>query len=100
MASKSIYVGNLPHGTTQDELRELFGQWDPTDVRLIADRGFGFVDVTEENVAEAISAVNGKDFKGRLLNVNEARPKRERFDRGGGGGGGRYGGGGGGGRRW
>jgi cold-inducible RNA-binding protein len=108
MASKSLYVGNLPHGTNEEELKELFAAWDPTDIRLIRDKGFGFVDVTDEKAAEAIAAMNGKDYKGRPLTVNEARPRGERTGgdrRGGGGfggGGGRGGGGGGrsGPRRW
>jgi cold-inducible RNA-binding protein len=94
MASKSLYVGNLPHGTNEEELKELFAQWDPADIRLIRDKGFGFVDVTEEKAAEAIAAMNGKDYKGRPLTVNEARPRGDRpgGDRRGGGG---FGGGGG-----
>jgi RNA recognition motif-containing protein len=98
MASKSLYVGNLPFGTTQEELKELFAQWQPNDIRLIGEKGFGFVDLPEEHADEAVSTVNGSDFKGRLLKVSEARPRRERSDSGRGG----YGGGGGGGgrRRW
>ena len=109
MASKSLYVGNLPHGTTQQELHDLFAQWEPGDIRLIADKGFGFVDVAEEKLQEAINTMNGKDYKGRPLTVNEARPRGDRpaggrtggGSRGGyGGGGGGSRGGGGGGRRW
>jgi len=107
MASKSLFVGNLPHGTTQEELRDLFAQWEPSDIRLIGDKGFGFVDTPEDKAEEAIAKLNGADFKGRTLTVNEARPKRERSgsdrggrrDFGGGGGYGRGGGGGGGGGR-
>ena len=63
-------------------------------------RGFGFVEMSDGSQAEAaIQALNGKDFNGRPLTVNEAKPREDR--RGGGGGGGGYGGGGGGGdRRW
>jgi len=84
MASKSVYVGNLPRDTSEQELRDLFAQWDPTDVRLIRDKGFGFVDLPEEKTGEAISAMNGKDFRGRPLTVNEARPREDRPRRGGG----------------
>jgi RNA recognition motif-containing protein len=92
---KSLYVGNLTYGVSEEALRELFAEFEPGEVRLIADKGFGFVDVPEEKAADAIEALNGRDFQGRALTVNEARP---RSDRGGGGGRGRGGGGGGG--RW
>jgi len=106
VASKSVFVGNLPRGTTEEELRELFARWDPTEVRMIHDKGIGFVDMSEEKASEAISTMNGVQFKDRALTVNEARPRGERRhegprrDRGfgGGGGGGRSGGRGG--RRW
>lgn len=99
MANKSLYVGNLPYRTTEDELRELFDQFGPIgDVRVIENKGFGFVDIPEENVEAAIEATNGKELGGRTLTVNEARPRTERPSGGRGRGG--YGGGGGGGRRW
>ena len=85
MASKSLYVGNLSYSTTESALRDLFAEFEPTDVRLIGDKGFGFVDVPEERAAEAIAAVNGREVDGRVLTVSEARPRRER--RGGFGGG-------------
>lgn len=99
MANKSLYVGNMPYSATESDIRDLFEPFGPiADVRIIGDKGFGFVEIPEENVAAAIEATNGRDLSGRPLTVNEARPKT---DRGGGGGGGRgYGGGGGGGRRW
>jgi len=76
MASKSLYVGNLPHDTTEQELRQLFEVWGPVaETRLIAGRGFGFVEVPDEKAADAIAAMNGKDHKGRALVVNEARPR-------------------------
>lgn len=102
MANKSLYVGNMAYSTTEEDLRELFDPYGPiAEIRIIGDKGFGFVEIPEENMQTAIDAVNGKEFGGRTLTVNEARPKT---DRGGGGGrGGRGGGGfggGGGGRRW
>lgn len=117
MATKTLYVGNLPYGTREEDLRALFEPYGPIeDVRIMSDKGFGFVDINEEMVATAIEATNGKDFNGRPLTVNEARPRSERRSFGGGGGGfgggfgGRGGGGGsrggrgdrsrGGGRRW
>ena len=98
MASKSLYVGNLSYSVTESALRELFAEYEPTEVRMIGDKGFGFVDVPAEKAADAIAAMNGKDVGGRAIIVNEARPRAERS---GGGGGRRNGGGGGGGdRRW
>lgn len=94
MANKSLYVGNLSYSTTETSLRELFAEFEPADVRLIGDKGFGFVDVPEEKMADAIAALNGREVDGRALNVSEARPRRERD---GGGGGGGFGGGR---RRW
>jgi len=96
MASKSLYVGNLSYSITESALRELFAAYEPTEVRLIGDKGFGVVDVPEEKAADAIAAMNGREVDGRALTVNEARPRGERG--GAGGGGGRTGGGGG--RRW
>ncbi len=103
MAVKSLYVGNLSYDMTEQELRDLFTTWGPVaETRLIAERGFGFVEVPAEKAAEAILAMNGKEHKGRMLVVNEARPRSERpqGDRrgfgGGGAGRGGYGGGGGG----
>ena len=93
--AKTLYVGNLSYSTTEDELKELFEPYGPvTDARIIGNRGFGFVDVPDENMAEAIEAINGKEVAGRTLTVNEAKPRTERAPGGGGFGGGRGGGGG------
>ena len=106
----NIYVGNLPFETTEDQLQVSFSEHgEVTSARIITDRmtgrsrGFGFVEMADNSEAEAaIQALNGKDFSGRQLTVNEARPKEEGGRRGGGGGGGGFGGGGGGGGggRW
>ena len=111
MASSTVFVSNFPFATTEDELRGRFEELGAVrSVRIIVDRetgrsrGFGFVEMTTpEEAAAAIEQFNGKDFKGRNLTVNEARPRTDRapgggggYNRGGGGGGG-YGGGGGGG---
>lgn len=116
MANKTLYVGNMSYSTTEDDIRELFEPHGPiVEVRIIGDKGFAFVEIPEENMLAAIEATNGKEFGGRTLTVNEARPRTERSGGGGGrggfgGGGGRGGGGGGrggyggggggGGRRW
>lgn len=98
LANKSLYVGNLPYRTTEDELRELFDPFGPIgEIRVIENKGFGFVDIPEENMEAAIEGTNGKELGGRTLTVNEARPRTERS---GGGGRGRGGFGGGGDRRW
>jgi RNA recognition motif-containing protein len=98
---KKLYVGNLPFQATEEQLRALFTQTGVTaaNVTLVRDRfsgqprGFGFVEVNSDEEAErAIQGLNGHDFMGRNIVVNEARPPREG---GGGGGGGRPGGGGG-----
>lgn len=105
---KKLYVGNLPFQATEEQVSTLFTQTGVTAavVTLVRDRfsgqprGFGFVEVNSDDEAErAIQGLNGQDFMGRNIVVNEARPPREG---GGGGGGGRgrggFGGGGGGGR--
>ena len=103
--SKNLYVGNLSFSCTADDLRELFGQHGTvSSAQVVSDRetgrsrGFGFVEMSDGGEA-AISALNGSDFMGRPLTVNEARPRESGGRSGGGGGGGRggYGGGGGGG---
>lgn len=90
---KRIYVGNLPFTANEDELRQLFEQHGSVhSVDLIADRetgrprGFGFVEMEDEQAGAAITALDGTDFGGRSLRVNEARPRREGGGRGGGGG--------------
>lgn len=103
-----IYVGNLSYQSTEDSLRELFGQHGQVDeVAIVTDRetgrsrGFAFVTMSDDSQAKAaIEATNGQEIDGRTLNVNEARPKVAGGG-GGGGGGNRRGGSGGGGRpRW
>jgi RNA recognition motif-containing protein len=103
----NIYVGNLSYDVTDDDIRRAFEAYGAvTSATVIKDkfsgasRGFGFVEMEDKAEAEkAIAGVNGKDLKGRTLNVNEARPREERRSSGGGGGGGgrSWGGGGGGG---
>jgi RNA recognition motif-containing protein len=97
-----LYVGNLPFSTTADDLRDAFEQHGPvssaqvvTDRETGRSRGFGFVEM-ETGGEQAIQQMNGAEFQGRTLTVNEARPREERPRFGGGGGGGSGGGGGGG----
>ena len=99
--AKRLYVGNLPFSSTSDEVQDLFGQFgDVVEVHLVTDRetgrprGFGFVEMSDDEAADqAVSELNNKDFQGRVLKVNEARPRENRGGRGFGGGGGGYGGG-------
>ena len=120
-----IYVGNLSHQVSEDELSQAFEAFGQVESAIIIrdkfsreSKGFGFVEMPSSQEAQAaIAGLNGKELKGRTLNVNEARPREEgRRDRGfsgggrfgggggrpggggGGGGGGRHGGGAGGGR--
>ncbi len=83
---KNIYVGNLPFSATEAAVKGLFEEYGPvTSVNLITDRdtgrlrGFGFVEMEdEENAAAAIKALDGQEFDGRPLKVNEARERQER----------------------
>ncbi len=101
MASKSLYVGNLPYSTTEENLLDIFSAYGASAARIVDGRGFGFVDVDEAQVQRAIDEKNNSDIGGRKIVVNEARPREERPRGGGGGGyGGNRRGGGGGGRGW
>lgn len=91
--SKNVYVGNLAFSVTSDSLRELFEQYGTvTSASVVTDRetgrsrGFGFVEMDNGGEA-AIEALNGHEWEGRTLTVNEARPRQDRGGRGGGGGG-------------
>ncbi len=101
-----IYVGNFVFETSEQELREAFEAYGQVEeVSMIQDRdtgrpkGFAFVEMpTSAEAQAAIGALNGKEFAGRAITVNEARPRPERSSGGGGAGGyGNRGGGGGGG---
>jgi len=106
MAMK-LYVGNLAFQTTSEDLQQLFAQAGTVESASVVEdrdtgrsRGFGFVEMaTKEEGEAAIQQFNGKEFNGRNLNVNEARPREDRGGRGGGGGRGGYGGSRGGGGR-
>ena len=100
---KNLYVGNLPHSTTEAELRNVFQAHGAVErVNIVTDRetgrarGFAFVEMTDAGEADkAIAALNGTQLGGRALTINEAKPKTDR-PRSGGSGGQRFGGGGGG----
>jgi len=110
MSENKLYVGNLSFNTTEESLSQLFAEFGTvgrasvvTDRDTGRSRGFGFVEMSSDQEAKAaISALDGKQFDGRTIQVNVARPREG--GGGGGGGGGRGGrgggGGGGGGGRW
>jgi cold-inducible RNA-binding protein len=105
--AKKLYVGGLPYSTTDDQLKDAFSQAGAVSSAIIImdkmtgrSKGFGFVEfASDEDATKAIDMWNGKDFGGRNLTVNEARPLEERPRRDNRGGGGDWGGGGGGGGR-
>ena len=89
--STKLYVGNLPFDITEDDLRKMLSEHGPVnEIAVVMDkftgraRGFAFATMnTQEAANAAILALNGKDFKGRALTVNEARPREERSGGGG-----------------
>jgi cold-inducible RNA-binding protein len=94
--ARKLYVGNLPYSVTEQDLQDLFGGAGTVEsVNVMRDmatgraRGFAFVEMaSDEDAQNAISQLNEKDFGGRNLTVNEARPKTSAGGFGGGGGGG------------
>jgi RNA recognition motif-containing protein len=102
--AKNIYVGNLVWEVTSDDLYALFKEYGSvkraqviTDRESMRSRGFGFVEMNNDDEAQrAIDALNGSNYRGRPLTVNEARPREERGGGGYGSGSGGYGSGGGG----
>jgi RNA recognition motif-containing protein len=104
--SKRLFVGNLSFDTSEADLESAFSEWGGSAATIPSNesgrpKGFGFVEVADEQMNAAITTMNGKDLAGRTLTVNEARPRVDRGGYGGSrgygtGGGGNYGGG----RRW
>lgn len=101
----NLFVGNLPYDVDDAQLSEVFSQAGTvTSAHVVTDkfsgqsRGYGFVEMSSDaEAAQAVTLLNGRDFRGRPMTVNEARPREERGGfRSGGGGGRSYGGGGGG----
>jgi RNA recognition motif-containing protein len=83
MQGCKLYVGNLGYGVTVDQLQELFSNYGNVQhVNIVEGRGFGFVEMSNQSEAEkAKKALNGSDFKGRSLKINEALPDRGRQKR-------------------
>lgn len=95
-----LFIGNLPFSATEQSVRALFEpHGEIASLALINDRdtgrprGFGFIEMSSADAAKAMQALNGKDFEGRALKVNEAQAKERSGNGGGGGGGYRSGGG-------
>ncbi|WP_291327845.1 RNA-binding protein [Desulfovibrio sp. UCD-KL4C] len=83
--SKNIYVGNLPWSSSEEDVKVAFEEFgEVISVKLITDRetgrprGFGFVEMEDQGALKAIESLDGVDFGGRNLKVNEARPREER----------------------
>lgn len=94
--TKTLYFGNLPWSVTNDDLSTAVGQYaEVLSARVATDRetgrsrGFGFVEVPEDKAQEVIDSLNGAEWAGRALTVNEAKPREERPAGGFGGGRGR-----------
>jgi len=84
----SIYVGNLPWNASEEEVSKLFSDYgEVLSTKIILDRetgrsrGFGFVEMEKADADEAIKAINGTQFGGRTLKVNEAQPRQPRTPR-------------------
>lgn len=80
---KRMYVGNLPYSSSEDDLRDLFARYGTVgDVNVIRDRetgrsrGFGFVEMDQQQADDAMTELDGSEFGGRTLKVNEAKPRR------------------------
>ena len=85
MPGSKLYVGNFDYSVTNKELEELFSaHGEVTQVKVIEGRGFGFVEMSNQSEAEkAKEALDGSDFKGQTLKVDDARPPRKKERRGG-----------------
>ena len=83
MQGSKLYVGNLSYNVTNEQLEELFGNYgEVRQVNIIEGKGFGFVEMSNPSEAEkAKETLNGSDFEGRTIKVDEARPPRDRQKR-------------------
>jgi len=83
--TKKLYVGNLPYKTTEEELRAMFVEYGTVESAAVVidkfsgrSKGYGFVEMPEEDAQKAIEGLNGKEIDGRAIIVNEARPREDR----------------------
>ncbi len=83
MNTSKLYVGNFKYATTEEQLKELFSEYGSIqEITIIGNKGFGFVEMASKEEAEkAKEALDGTEFGGRTLRVDEARPKRENRNR-------------------
>ena len=83
MQGSKLYVGNFNYSTTDEQLEALFSQYGQVkEVTVIGNKGFGFVEMSSSSEAEeAKEALDGTDFEGRTLRVDEARPKKDKPNR-------------------
>lgn len=80
MNGSKLYVGNISYSVGNEQLRELFSQYGEVgEVRVIEGKGFGFVEMaTKEEAEKAKQALNGTEFAGRSLRIDDARPQKEK----------------------
>lgn len=86
MATKTLYVGNLPYSINEASLASHFATYGSSNARIIEGRGFGFIDIDGDQLEAAIADKHNSVLDGRTLTVNEARPREDRPSGGGGGG--------------
>ena len=81
MSSKNLYLGNLSYQIADDQVKELFQEFgEVTSIKIFADKGFGFVEMSSpEEAKKALEALNGKEFLGRDMKVDEARPRKATY---------------------
>lgn len=84
MQNSKLYVGNLSYAVTSDALKDLFSTFgEVASVNIIDGKGFGFVEMSSEAEANKVKdSLNGTEFQGRTLKIDEARPQKSRQDRG------------------
>ncbi len=80
MNGNKLYVGNISYSVSSEQLRELFAQYGEVgEVRVIEGKGFGFVEMaTKEEAEKAKQALNGIEFEGRSMRIDDARPQKEK----------------------
>jgi len=83
MEGNKLYVGNFKYSVTEEQLEKLFSEYGQVvKVNVIGNKGFGFIEMADNSEAEkAKEALDGTDFEGRTLRVDEARPQKPRTDR-------------------
>ncbi|MCJ7666210.1 MAG: RNA-binding protein [Actinobacteria bacterium] len=83
MEGNKLYVGNFKYSVTEEQIEKLFSEYGQVvKVNVIGNKGFGFIEMADNSEAEkAKEALDGTDFEGRTLRVDEARPQKPRTDR-------------------